>query len=349
MSRRLAPLALVALAVVAALWWLRRGEAVPHYTGFVEGEQRVLRAEASGRVLEVGFGEGDAVPAGAVVARIDPSEIQAKLASKRRELAVLEAQIRSQEENVALVEATWTQEVAAQESALRQAQADGVLAARNFERAEKLRADGVVSVQRLDEARAQRDATSSAVARARELLARSRAQEGEIELARRQLDVLREQLALAGAQLAELDVLRAKHDVRAPAAATVVQTQLLWPGELAQVGTPVLSVLDPRDKYVQIYVPVADVARVRVGARVEIELDSTPGRRVPGEVVFVAGEANFTPEKIETRSDRVGQVYRAKVRILEDVERFQPGTEGNVYLVEGSAADPGRQAAREER
>ena len=98
-----------------------------------------------------------------------------------------------------------------------------------------------------------------------------------------------------------------------------------------------VSVLDPKDKYVQIYVPVADVARVRVGQRVEIELDSTPGRRVPGEVSFVADTANFTPEKIETRSDRMGQVYRAKVRILEEVERFQPGTEGNVYLVANGA------------
>jgi len=91
-------------------------------------------------------------------------------------------------------------------------------------------------------------------------------------------------------------------------------------------------VLDPRDKYVQVYVPVADVARFRVGRRVEIVLDSEPGRRVPGEISFVADQANFTPEKIETRSDRMGQVYRAKVRILEDVERFQPGTEGDVYL-----------------
>ena len=51
----------------------------------------------------------------------------------------------------------------------------------------------------------------------------------------------------------------------------------------------------------------------------------------------LADQANFTPEKIETRSDRLGQVYRAKVRILEGVERFQPGTEGNVYLLEADA------------
>jgi HlyD family secretion protein len=343
--RRLIPLLVLPLLAGAAVFaWLRGGEAPPHYTGFVEGEERVLRSEVSGRVLAMPFREGDRVPAGAVVAELDPSDIDAKLASKQQELAVLEKQIARQEEQVALSEATWTRDVAAQRAALRQAQADAELAERTYARVTKLRADGVASAQQLDEAQAQRDATHSARDRARDLLARTKAQEGEISLARHQLAVLRQQLELARSQLGELQVQRGKFDLRAPATATVVQTQLLWPGELAQPGTPVLSVLDPRDKYVQIYVPAGDMDRVRPGARVEIELDSAPGRRVPGEVSFVADEANFTPEKIETRSDRLGQVYRAKVRILEDVERFQPGTEGNVYLVEEAPPERNRHA-----
>ncbi len=120
----------------------------------------------------------------------------------------------------------------------------------------------------------------------------------------------------------------AKYIIRAPAVATVVQTQFIWPGELAQPGTPIVAVLDPTDKYVQVYVPVADVAEFRVGRRSRSSSTARPGSATPGEVSFVADQANFTPEKIETRSDRLGQVYRAKVRILEDVERFQPGTEG---------------------
>jgi hypothetical protein len=65
---------------------------------------------------------------------------------------------------------------------------------------------------------------------------------------------------------------------------------------------------------------------------------------VPGVISFIADEATFTPEKIETRSDRLGQVYRAKVRILEDVATFKPGTEGNVYPVaDGDAAHARRE------
>jgi multidrug resistance efflux pump len=304
-----------------------------HFTGFVEGEERVLRSEVAGRVLEVAYGEGAQVEPGAVVARIDDSEIASRIRSKEQELAVLTAQAARQEQEIALLESTWGRDVAAQQAELARVESEAKLAERNLEREAGLVDSGASTAQLLDDARARRDQSRSAQTRSREQLARARAQEGTIAVARGQLDVLRQQLELSRAQLGELEVLRAKYTIVAPDVPTVVQSQLLWPGELAQPGTAVLSVLDPRDKYVQIYVPVTDSARVRVGTRVEIELDSEPGRRVPGEVSFVADQTNFTPEKIETRSDRIGQVYRAKVRILEEVERFAPGAEGDVYLL----------------
>src|SRR5207237_3978231 len=135
--------------------------------------------------------------------------------------------------------------------------------------------------QLLDDGRARRDQAASALERARQLLARAEAEEGEIAVARRQPDVLREKREQARAELAELEVTRAKFEVRSPDVPTVVQTQFIWPGELAQPGTAVVAVLDPRDKYVQVYVPVAEVARFRIGGRVEIVLDSEPDRRVP--------------------------------------------------------------------
>jgi HlyD family secretion protein len=337
LDRRLLPVvAAVAVALAAGIWLWRRGEEV-HYTGFVEGEERVLRSEVAGRVLEVLFAEGAAVPPNAVVAKIDDADIAAKIRSKQQELAVLGAQAARQEEEIALLESTWGRDVAAQQAELARVESEARLASRSYEREARLVESGVSTDQRLDDARARRDQAESARIRAREQLARAKAEEGAIAVARRQLEILRQQEELSRAQLGELEVTYTKYAIRAPDVATVVQSQLLWPGELAQPGTPVLSVLDPADKYVQIYVPVLDAARLRVGTRVEIELDGEPGTRVPGEVSFVADQTNFTPEKIETRSDRIGQVYRAKVRILEGVERFTPGSEGNVYLLDDDA------------
>ena len=323
--------ALAAAGVGGLVYW-RDGRRPSHYTGFVEGEERVLRSEVSGRVLEVRFGEGAKIDAGAVVALLDDRDVVTQIETKRREISMTEAEIHTQEERASMIDSTSQREMSAQRAELEQAETVLALAEKTFVREQALAKSGASTAQLLDEARAKRDQAKGAVDRAQQMLARAEASLSSSTVAQGDLEMLRRKRDLAGAQLAELEVKHAKYTIRAPGAVTVVQTQYLWPGELAQPGTAILSVIDPKDKYVQIYVPVAELERLRVGQRVSIELDSRPGRRVPGEVSFVADKANFTPEKIETRSDRMGQVYRAKIRILEDVESFQPGTEGNVYV-----------------
>ncbi len=336
MSRKIVPIALLLLAAASAAWWNSRREAARQvYTGFVEGEERLLRGEVSARANEVPFVEGDRVPAGAVVARLDTAGIDGQIASRRQEIAVIAADIASQKERVHIAETTWPTDVRARRAELDQALAAGRNAEQSLVREGELARTGASTAQQLDDARSRRDQAHAAVARARDILARAQAEGGNVDLARRQVETLERKRDLSRAQLAEIEVQRGKYEVRAPDVETVVQTRFVWPGELVQPGTPILSVLDPRDKYVQIYVPVEDVQRMRVGRRVRIELDSAPGVFIPGEIAFVADQANFTPEKIETRGDRLGQVYRAKVRILEGAERLQPGTEGNVTPVEG--------------
>jgi len=334
MGKRLSILLVVLAAVGVAVWWLRTEHGPVHYTGFVEGEERVIRSEVTGRVLEVPYREGATVPASAIVAKLDDRDVAARVAAKRAEVDSIDAQIRKQEEQITLTGSTWQRDRSARAAEVQEAAAAAERAERTFAREQDLVRTGASTAQQLDDMRAARDQARSALTRARELLGRADAEERNITLARQQRDVLKQQRDIAAAQLAELEVTRDKFTIRSPDVPTVVQTQLIWPGELAQPGTSIVSVLDPTDKYVQVYVPVADLDRFRVGRKVQIELDSEPGHRVPGEVSFVADTANFTPEKIETRTDRLGQVYRAKVRILEGVERFQPGTEGNVYLTD---------------
>jgi len=335
--RRTLLLVLAAVVVVAVVVVLRHRRGVDYYTGFVEGEERVLRSEVTGRVLEVLFVEGDKVLPNAVVARLDDDDIAKRMASKERERDVLDANIATQRERIELVENTWTRDLSARRADVRQAESAAEVAERTLKREAELVKTGASTAQLLDDVRGRRDQSASALQRARDMLARAEAEERSITVAKHELEELDAKRELTVAQLAELQVLHEKYTIKAPAVPTVVQTQFIWAGELAQPGAPILSVLDPTDKYVQVYVPVADVARFRLGSHVEVELDSEPGHRFPGEISFVADEASFTPEKIETRKDRMEQVYRAKVRILEGVERMQPGTEGNVYLT-GAAA-----------
>lgn len=330
--KALLPILIIVAALAGAAWYLRRDHGPEHYTGTVEGEERIVRSEVSGRVLEVKFSEGATVPPAAVIAIISDSGIAAKIKSKEEEITSLEAEASAQEEQVGLVEATWQRDLTARRAEVAQAESVAQLATRTLDREQTLVKSGASTGQMLDDVRARRDQANSMLERARAMLQRTEAEERQIPLSRKRLEALTSKRDLARAQLEELRIEQAKFEIRSPNVPTVVQTQFLWPGELAQPGSAVLALLDPKDKYVQLYVPVVELGRIQLGQRAEVELDSRPGERIPGEISFIADKANFTPEKIETRSDRVGQVYRIKVRVLDGVEQLKPGTEGNVYL-----------------
>ena len=174
--------------------------------------------------------------------------------------------------------------------------------------------------QLLDDARSRRDqARERARPRAR---AARRAPRREARQHRRRAAAAR-RAAASGAtwprpQLAELEVTHAKYDDPRARRADGRADPVHLAGRAGAAGNADrLGPRSARTSTCRSTCRCADLGRLRVGQRVEIELDSRPGRRVPGEISFIADQANFTPEKIETRSDRMGQVYRAKVRILE--------------------------------
>ena len=105
------------------------------------------------------------------------------------------------------------------------------------------------------------------------------------------------------------------------------------PGEVVAPGSPVLTVLDPDDRWVRIYVPENRLGAVRLGAEVEVLSDTFPEKRYTGEVTYVAAEAEFTPKTVQTQEERVRLVYAVKVRVLEDPGyELKPGMPVDVRL-----------------
>ena len=190
MGKRLPILLVVLAAVGVAVWWLRTDHGPVHYTGFVEGEERVIRSEVTGRVLEVPYREGATVPAGAIVAKLDDRDIAARVAAKRAEVDSFDAQIRKQEEQITLTGSTWQRDRSARAAEVQEAAAAAERAERTFAREQDLVRTGASTAQQLDDMRAARDQARSALQRTRELLGRADAEERNITLARQQRDVL---------------------------------------------------------------------------------------------------------------------------------------------------------------
>ncbi|HEY0970214.1 MAG TPA: HlyD family efflux transporter periplasmic adaptor subunit, partial [Gemmatimonadales bacterium] len=104
-------------------------------------------------------------------------------------------------------------------------------------------------------------------------------------------------------------------------------------GEVVPAGSPVLTIMNPDDRWVRIYVPENRLAAVRLGMPATISSDTYPGESYPGEVTFIASEAEFTPKTVQTTEERVKFVFAVKVRITGDARGdLKPGMPADVRL-----------------
>ena len=105
------------------------------------------------------------------------------------------------------------------------------------------------------------------------------------------------------------------------------------PGEIVGAGAPVLTVRNPDDRWIRIYVRGDEVGRLALGLPAVITADAYPERTYEGEVVFIASEAEFTPRTVQTTEERVKLVYRVKVRVTGDPAfDLKPGLPADVRL-----------------
>jgi HlyD family secretion protein len=108
-------------------------------------------------------------------------------------------------------------------------------------------------------------------------------------------------------------------------------------------GGKVLTVVDPTDVYMYVFLPEALAGKVPLGAPARITLDALPEVVVPATVTFVADKAQFTPKDVETRAEREKLMFRVKVQIDAELVRgheamVKPGLPGVAYVQLDSAA-----------
>jgi HlyD family secretion protein len=290
-------------------------------SGTVEATEARLGFEVAGRIVALDAREGDRVESGRELARLDDVE----LAARRAQAA---AQVEAAHARLAELEAGFrAEEVAQARSAVAAAVERETDAGRDFERTRTLHEGGAVPREALDKA-----------ALAAELARRQREQAAQ-QLALLERGARPEQVAAARARVAEaeaavaaLDAALAKTRLAAPFGG-IVTLRHREPGEIVAPGAAVVTLMNPDDRWVRIYVPENRLGRVALGQRAAIVSDSFPGRSYEGEVAFIADEAEFTPKTVQTTEERVRLVYAVKVRITGDAAlELKPGLPADVTL-----------------
>jgi HlyD family secretion protein len=321
-------IAVVGLAATGGLlYWLLSGAGqeagnVLRLSGHIEATETDLAFKVPGKIAAINFYEGDLLKPGQVVAELEAQDL-------RDDVTLAEANAAAAGANLAkLLAGSRPQEIREAKAAVDEAKADMDNKKLDFERNQKLFEEGVVSVARRDNARTAYRVAEEAYRRALESfrLVKEGPRREDIEAARAELARARANLELARTRLGYARLV-------APTAGVVLVREA-EPGEVAQVGSPVLTTGDLARAYLEAYIPETDLARVRYKQRAVVTTDTYPGKEYPGWVSFVASQAEFTPKTVETRKERVTLVYRVKIRVENPGYELKPGmpADGVIFL-----------------
>jgi HlyD family secretion protein len=326
--RRVIAAAVVA-AVGAALWAAfgrdRGGDHALSASGTVEATEARIGFQASGRIETIGAREGDAVKAGAVLAELDRAETEARRQQASAQAGAARAFLRELERG------SRPEEIAQGRSALAAAAERVRDAQRDLDRTKALFEGGAVSREAFDKARLTLDLAQSQHDQAREQVTIL-----ETGPRREKIDAQRAQFAQAEAAVRVIEATLAAMTIRAPFDG-VVTVRHREPGEIVAAGSPVLTIMNPDDRWVRIYVPETRIGAVRVGQAATITTDTFPEKTYRGEVSVIATEAEFTPKTVQTTEERVKLVYAVKVRVTGDPARdLKPGMPADVRLDPGT-------------
>ena len=333
-------------------------------TGAFKREREIeLSFRIPGVLRQVNYREGDAIAQGAIVAAIDPTQVDAQIAQAQAQamqasagIGQAQEQARAASSSISAAQAGRAQAVASArqadanvgraQAALAQARADSDIARREFQRDQTLASKGYVSGARLDTRQTRVDVASASV----------RAAEAGVTAAQQTAVAARAGITAAGAgvnqaqagagaasagvraasgraQAAQAGVSAAAFDRRwarliSPARG-IVLTRLAEPGEVTGPGQPILILADEQSPLI-LRTPVSDrdVARVKVGDAARVRVGAI-GADITGQVSRVAERADPRTGAfdVDVRVASNGQIktgFFAEARILATAGDLAP-------------------------
>ena len=332
MKRLIPILILLAAAVAAGVYFYPRLTKKPEpanqltLSGNIEAHESLVSFKVPGRIIDLPIEEGQQVQQGALLARLEDADSQQKV-------RIDEASVAVRESSLALTLAgTREQEVKALQQSVLDAQADLGQRKADNERAQQLFSKDEISAQ-------DRDLAATALKRSEATFASAQQRYNEAVEGSRKEDIAisRANLSQAKASLGLSRINASYTTLRAPAAGviTVRQAEL---GEVAQPGSPVVTLADLDHIWLRAYIAETDLGKIHWGQQATITTDTYPGKQYRGRISFISPDAEFTPKSVQTYAERVTLVYRIKIDIDNPNHELKPGMPADAHIELAAAA-----------
>ncbi len=307
------------------------GDSDPDYdaTGSFQCEERIISAEATGKILRLDITEGQRLTAGQTVGQIDPTalvlqeeqmqaSIQAigqKTTEAGPQIEVLRSQLSSQQSQTA----TLQQQIKVLDKEI--TRFENLVAADAVPRKQLDDLLGQKSVlqKQLQAAQTQTQVTRAQMQSAQQSVdIQNRAVTSEVTPNQKRLDLIRKQIKDA----------TITNDV-----AGTVTSQLAYEGEFTAIGKPLYKIANLADIYLMAYISGDQLAQVSIGQKVRVFTDDGEGGYAEGEgtIRWISDQAEFTPKTIQTKDERANLVYAIKISTPND-GRYKIGMYGQVLF-----------------
>ena len=347
MRRRLGLLLILAAAVASVAYYVVRQD--PHalvLTGVVTTNDVIVSPQIGGQISRLLVNEGDVIKRDQLVAVITPDELREERAYYAHSAAGLGSQVKESEAALRFQELQTADQIRQAEATLAATQAQQVEAAANLEnarltlkRTQSLAEQHVASAQELDQAKTTYETASSRVETLkkqidaqRAALALARATAEQIAVRRSQVQANQQQHAAASAQSAKAGVRLAYTEIKSPIDG-IVDVRAVRPGEVINVGQPIVSIINPDDLWVRVDVEETYIDRVRVGDRMNVRLPS--GETREGTVFYRGVDAAFATERDVSRTKRDIKTFEVRLRVDNGDRRLAVGMTAYVLLPVG--------------
>ena len=359
--KRVLIIVVVVAAIVAGVAysadWFRRDSSLQG-SGTVEARDIRVGSKVGGRIDKVLVREGDTVKAGQVLITFDDKELQAALDQSRaaaekarrgyrpEEIAEARAALEEAKSEYEMRRNGYRREdIAAAQADLDRTKADEVRARLDFERYEALAKKDLVSKQQRDTAEAAWRIALAQQQNAEHKLdelqrgyrpeeiasAEARYRQTQATLEKYENGNRREDVEAAAAAYAYDDARFRERQVVAPSAA-IVEVLDVRPGDLIAPNTPIATLLEQDQIYVRIYIPETELGHIKLGQKAEVRVDSFPNTVFDGVVEQINQQAEFLPRNVQTREERVHQVFGVKIRINDPAGHVLAGMAADVKL-----------------
>lgn len=127
-----------------------------------------------------------------------------------------------------------------------------------------------------------------------------------------------------------------KKTITAPESGIIIR-QHFHKGEVIKPGATLYTLLQANRLEVVIYVPEAELNRVKLGQTAHIKVDAYPDRTFAGSITKIANKGEFTPKNVQTPEERTKIVFAVTIRLTEGLDQLKPGMPADVTLTENKA------------